>query len=85
LAHWRATAWKELLFQDPVNPGKAIDACEHRLNISPEMYKMWRMGAFAIRPLEYNATITELEMEWYWQPKQEHSAYDSVPLTMLPL
>lgn len=30
------------------------------------------MGAFAIQPLEYNATMTELEVEWYWQPKQEH-------------
>ena len=30
--------WKGLLFQDPVNPIKAIDACYNRLCMSPEIY-----------------------------------------------
>lgn len=70
--------WKELVSHGP-------DACFNSIYISPEIHRMWRMGVFALRPLEYNAMMTELEVEWHWQPKQEHSIYDSVPLNKLPL
>ena len=42
--------------------------------------------ALALRPLEYNTAGTELDLEWYWLPKQKHGFYDFVPLTgYLPL
>ena len=49
------------------------------------LHVSWRVGAFAFRPLEYNASMDELEVEWYWQPKQKHNLHDSVSLTTLPL
>lgn len=77
--------WKELIFCEPENPTKVTDACFNSICISPDIYRMWRMGVFALQPLEYNAMMTELEVEWHWQPKQEHSIYDSVPLNKYPL
>lgn len=56
------------------------------LCISPDIHKMWQVGALAFRPLEYNTAGTELEVEWHWLPKQKHGIHDSVPLTgYLPL
>jgi len=45
---------------------------------------MWGSGAFALRPLDYNNDMTELEVEWYWQPTQDHRPDDIVPLTKIP-
>lgn len=77
--------WKELIFCEPENHTKVTDACFNSICISPEIYRMWRMGAFALQPLEYNVMMTELKVEWHWLPKQEHSIYDSLPLNKCPL
>lgn len=77
--------WKELIFCEPKTPTRVTHACYNSICISPEIYRMWRMGAFAIQPLEYNSKMTELEVEWHWLPNQEHSIYDSVPLNKCPL
>lgn len=77
--------WKKLIFHGLDNPTKVTYACFNSICISPEIHRMWRMEPFALRPLEYNATVTELEVKWHWQPKQEHSIQDSVPLNKPPL
>lgn len=85
----RIRLWKELIFGEQPEHNmlhtKVTDACFNSICISPQIYRMWRMGAFALKPLEYNAEMTELEVEWYWLPLQEHSIYDSVPLNKFPL
>lgn len=42
-------------------------------------------GVFALCPLDYNADMTKLEVEWYLQPTQDHKPDDLVPLKMIPL
>lgn len=77
--------WKELIFKDSDNLTNVRYACYNSLCLSLKVHQMWRMGVFALRTLWYNSTMTELEVEWYWQPEQEHAISDLVPLNKLPL
>jgi hypothetical protein len=46
---------------------------------------MWETGVFALRPLEHNADMIELGVEWYWQPTQSHELNGLMPMTTTPL
>lgn len=78
-------AWQSKIFRDPVDPSKPLDACFNLITLLSTLHKMWGKGLFALRPLDYNADMTELEVEFYWQPHQDHKPADLVPLTKIPL
>ena len=41
-------------------------------------------GLFALRPLGYNAEMTELKVEFHWMACQGHNINDSIPITKIP-
>jgi HNH endonuclease len=77
--------WQEEIFPDPEDPSKTSDGCFNRICIQSNMHRWWTNGVFALRPLEYNDDRSELEVEWYWQPKQSHGRDDLVELGKMPL
>jgi hypothetical protein len=77
--------WQSKIFRDPHDPSKPTDACFNLLCLSSNLHRMWGKGLFALRPLDYNADMTEPEVEWYWQPHKDHNPGDLVPLTKIPL
>jgi len=87
LAFWpsnKIQSWQKEIFRDPHDPSKQVDGCFNNICFSPTIHKMWESGAFALRPLEYNNDMTELEIEWYWQPTQDHGPDDIIPLAKIP-
>jgi len=76
--------WRSKIFRDSADPTKPADACFNLICLGPGVHRMWGDGAFALRPLDYNNNMTELEVEWYWQPKQDHGPRDIVSLTKIP-
>jgi hypothetical protein len=77
--------WQAEIFRDPLDPLRSTDACFNLMCLSPTIHRMWGAGIFALRPLQYSADMTELEVEWQWQPIHDHRPQDLVSLTKLPL
>lgn len=43
-------------------------SCANFISMDCDVHDWFANNVFALRPLEYNHSKTELEVEWYWQP-----------------
>ncbi|KAK1149752.1 hypothetical protein N8T08_005306 [Aspergillus melleus] len=69
----RIKAWKDKIFVDPNQPRKQVDSVENQLCMSKDLHYLWTEGRFVLRPLEYNADKSVLEVEWHWQAGANHN------------
>ncbi|KAH8422324.1 HNH endonuclease signature motif containing protein [Aspergillus melleus] len=69
----RIKTWKDKIFADPTQPRKQIDSIENQLCMSKDLHHLWTEGRFVLRPLEYNADKSVLEVEWHWQGRANHN------------
>lgn len=81
----RVQRWREEIFSDPEHPDAGVETCLNMLCLGKDVHDMWSKGLFALRPVTISPDKRELLVEFYWQPKQTHTAFENVQITKLPL
>ncbi|OQE12269.1 hypothetical protein PENVUL_c001G03988 [Penicillium vulpinum] len=76
--------WRKAAFNNPIQPDSPVNDCSNLICLRRDLRSAWTSGLFALRPAWINEEETEIEIEFYWQPKLDHKVYDVVELTKQP-
>ncbi|KAJ5836865.1 hypothetical protein N7447_002891 [Penicillium robsamsonii] len=77
--------WRRAVFNNPIAPQSPVNDCSNLICLRRDIRSAWTSGLFALRPVWISKDMTEMELEFYWQPKQNHGLYDVVDLAKLPV
>ncbi|KIX09361.1 uncharacterized protein Z518_00440 [Rhinocladiella mackenziei CBS 650.93] len=66
----RVNKWKRTIFQDHQhqNPYASVDRCFNLISLSVETHDMWKMGMFALKPLQLSSDRLDF-VEGYFLPR----------------
>jgi hypothetical protein len=81
----RTERWRRAVFNDPTQPEKPVNDCTNLICLRRDIRSAWSSGLFALRPVWISEDNTEMEIEFYWQPKPDHRLYDMVELSKVPV
>ncbi|KAJ9490232.1 hypothetical protein VN97_g3025 [Penicillium thymicola] len=81
----RTERWRRAVFNDPTQPEKPVNDCTNLICLRRDIRSAWSSGLFALRPVWVSEDNTEMEIEFYWQPKPDHKLYDLVDLSKQPI
>ncbi|CRL25673.1 unnamed protein product [Penicillium camemberti] len=77
--------WRRAVFNDPTQPGKPVSDCTNLICLRRDIRSAWSSGLFALRPVWVSEDNTEMEIEFYWQPKPDHRLYDMLDVSKQPV
>ncbi|KAJ5979164.1 hypothetical protein N7501_002506 [Penicillium viridicatum] len=77
--------WRRAVFNDPTQPEKPVNDCTNLICLRRDIRSAWSSGLFALRPVWASEDKTEMEIEFYWQPKPDHKFYDIVDISKIPV
>ena len=77
--------WKRAVFSDPKQPDSPVNDCSNLICLRRDLRSAWSSGLFALRPVWVSEDMTEMEIEFYWQPKPDHKLYDLVDVIKEPV
>ncbi|KAL3442533.1 hypothetical protein BJX65DRAFT_312710 [Aspergillus insuetus] len=80
----RIAEWRQQIFSDRRSPMQALDNLSNLMCLSADLKQMWASGIFALKPLAYNQDRTQLEVQFFWQPRPGHSINQNIPLLTRP-
>ncbi|EKV10773.1 hypothetical protein PDIG_55040 [Penicillium digitatum PHI26] len=81
----RAERWKKAVFNKPTQPGSLVNDCSNLICLRRDLRSAWSSGLFALRPVWISEKMTEMDIEFYWQPRPDHKLCDKVDLTKEPI
>lgn len=81
----RTERWRQAVFNDPTQPEKPVSDCTNLICLRRDLRSAWSSGLFALRPVSVSDDETEMEIEFYWQPRPDHKLYDMVDLSKQPM
>ncbi|CAG8900148.1 unnamed protein product [Penicillium egyptiacum] len=76
--------WKKAVFNDPTKPDIPVSDCSNLICLRRDLRTAWSSGLFALRPIWISDDMTEMEIEFYWQPKPDHKLFDTVDVAKEP-
>jgi hypothetical protein len=65
----KVTAWEAELFPEGIS-GIGIESVHNRITFSPSAHDYWNRGAFALKPISMSDDNTTLNVQFFWQKKQ---------------
>ncbi|CAI7625508.1 unnamed protein product [Penicillium glandicola] len=77
--------WRRAVFNNPTQPESPVNDCTNLICLRRDLRSAWSNGLFALRPHRINDDKTEMEIEFYWQPKPDHKLFDAVDLSKEPI
>ncbi|CEL02822.1 hypothetical protein ASPCAL03985 [Aspergillus calidoustus] len=80
----RIAEWRQQIFSDRRSPMQALDNLSNLMCLSADLKQMWALGIFALKPLAYSEDRTQLEVQFFWQPRPGHSINHHIPLLTRP-
>ncbi|KGO66017.1 hypothetical protein PITC_052170 [Penicillium italicum] len=80
-----AERWKKAVFNKSTQPGSPVNDCTNLICLRRDLRSAWSSGLFALRPIWISDDMTEIEIEFYWQPRPDHKLYDMVDLAKEPI
>ncbi|KAJ5685287.1 hypothetical protein N7536_007906 [Penicillium majusculum] len=81
----KTARWRRAVFNDPTQPEKPVSDCTNLICLRRDLRSAWSSGLFALRPVWVSGDQTEMEIEFYWQPRPDHKLYDMVDLCKQPV
>ncbi|KAJ5795118.1 hypothetical protein N7457_001717 [Penicillium paradoxum] len=79
-----AERWRKAAFNNPADPNLAVNDCSNLICLRRDLRSAWSNGLFALRPAWVADDQTEMELEFYWQPRASHKVFDMVDLAKEP-
>ncbi|KAJ5451459.1 hypothetical protein N7491_000641 [Penicillium cf. griseofulvum] len=76
--------WRRAVFNNPIQPQSPVNDCSNLICLRRDIRSAWTSGLFALRPAWISEDMTEMEIEFFWQPRPDHGLYDAVDLAKLP-
>jgi hypothetical protein len=76
--------WRRAVFNNPIQPNSPVNDCSNVICLRRDIRSAWTSGLFALRPAWISDDMTEIEIEFFWQPKPDHGLHDAVDLEKLP-
>ncbi|KAJ9312472.1 hypothetical protein DTO271D3_7333 [Paecilomyces variotii] len=80
----RIDKWRSEIFRDPTDPSKASDGCFNMICINSQAHELWNRGFFALKPISLSDDKKTLVLEFHWQPRPNHSQFDTVDILKCP-
>ena len=81
----RIQRWKIKIFPNLEHPNTGVQACFNLICLSPNAHTMWSRGIFAPKPLAISNDQTSLAVQFFWQPRRNHSYEERIDLMEVPL
>ena len=73
--------WKKAIFSNASNPDDALDSCKNLITLNPYIHMIWNNGCFALKPVRASDDGKELDLLFFWQPRQMLPATVDLSLT----
>lgn len=80
-----AERWRKAVFSNRNDPEIPVNDCSNLICLRDDIRSAWSKGLFALRPFWKSDDNTQLDIEFYWQPQNEHKPYDLIDVVKEPL
>lgn len=77
--------WKRAVFNNPTQPETPVNDCSNLICLRRDLRSAWSSGLFALRPAWISEDKTQMDIEFYWQPRPDHKLFDVVDVCKKPI
>jgi hypothetical protein len=80
-----AERWRKAVFSNRMDPQSPVNDCSNLICLRDDIRSAWSKGLFALRPFWKSDDDTALDIEFYWQPQDDHKPYDLIDVMKEPV
>ncbi|KAJ5851562.1 uncharacterized protein N7529_010947 [Penicillium soppii] len=80
-----AERWRKAVFSNRKDAQLPVDDCSNLICLRDDIRSAWSKGLLALRPFWKSDDNTKLDIEFYWQPKNDHKPYDLIDVVKEPI
>lgn len=80
-----AERWRKAVFSNRNDSQAPVNDCSNLICLRDDIRSAWSKGLFALRPFWKSEDDTQMDIEFYWQPKNDHKPYDLVDVMKEPV